>query len=230
LAAYNELEKIGAGSNVSKLMEALENATETAIENCPAFPGHTVVAIDDSGSMSSRVSDKSVMSAFDAACSLGAICARRGDEVDVVAFSDDVRRVNITKHMTMMGIAKKVGYHGGCTNTHRVIEMLIEKKMIPDRLFIFSDMQAWNSSGYGFGRSKASCADLWAKYRKMPGANKTWLHSVNVCGYGDTPFCEDDKRLNLMGGFNESVLSMALKTEGVLGDSIPPMDYIRENF
>jgi hypothetical protein len=232
LAAYNELEKCGAGSGISKLLEAIENATEIAIENCPKFPGHTVVAIDDSGSMGTNISKKSSMTAFDAACSLGAICARRGDDVDVVAFSDGVRQVNITKHMTMMGIAKKVGSHGGCTNTHLVIQRLIDGKIFPDRLFIFSDMQAWNSSGGLWGGRTDNCADLWAKYRKMgTEAKKTWLHSVNIMGYGDTPFCKTDKRLNLMGGFNEAVLAMALKAEGVDGsDNIPPLSYIRENF
>jgi hypothetical protein len=227
LAAYHELEHVGASAGISKLLEAIENATEAAIENCPAMPGHTIVAVDDSGSMGTSISQKSSMSAFDAACSLGAICARRGDEVNMWAFSDGVREVNITKHMTMMGIAKKVGNHGGSTNTHLVIKKMIDEKLFPDRLFIFSDMQAWNS---GWGSS--NCADLWAKYRKLgAAAQKTWLHSVNVMGYGDTPFCEEDKRLNLMGGFNEAVLSMALKAEGVEGAAnVPPLSYIRENF
>jgi len=227
LAAYNELEHVGASGNISKILEAIENATEVAIENCPKFPGSTIVAVDDSGSMGAGISRMSSMTAFDAACSLGAICARRGEDVNLWAFSDGVREVNITKHTTMMGIAKKVGNHSGGTNTYLVIQKMIDEKLFPDRLFIFSDMQAWNS-GWG----SANCADLWAKYRRMgAAAGKTWLHSVNIMGYGDTPFCEADKRLNLIGGFNEAVLSMALKAEGVNGeDNIPPMSYIRDNF
>lgn len=231
LAAYNELEKIEASSNVSKLLEAIENATEVAIENCPVIPGYSVIAIDDSGSMSCHLSEKSSMTAFDAACALGAICARRGEEVDVVAFSHDVRTVNMTKHTTMMNIAKNIENNGGCTNTHLVIKKLIKEKKFPDRLFIFSDMQAWNNtSSWGYLNSE-NCADLWSKYRKLgKEAKKTWLHSVNICGYGDTPFCEKDKKVNLLGGFNESVLSLALQTEGVMDDGIPPIEYIRENF
>jgi hypothetical protein len=226
LAAYNELSKLGGGSNISKLMEAVENATEIAIENCPKFPGSTIVAVDDSGSMGTGISQMSSMTAFDAACSIGAICARRGEDVNMWAFSDGVREVNITKHTTMMGIAKKIGNRGGGTNTHLVIQKMIDEKLFPDRLFIFSDMQAWNSS-----HDRKNCADLWTKYRRMSAeAGKTWLHSVNIMGYGDTPFCEADKRLNLIGGFNEAVLSMALKAEGVGGDDIPPMEYIRSNF
>jgi hypothetical protein len=225
LAAYNELTKLGGGVDISKLLEAVENATETAIENCPKMPGHTIVAVDDSGSMSTPISQMSSLSAFNAACALGAICARRGDEVEFYAFSNDVRVVNITKHMTMMNIAKNVGNHGGATNTHKVIQKLISEKNVPDRLIILSDGQAWNS-GWG----SENCADEWKKFKRIEGAKETWLHSINVMGYGDTPFCEKDNRLNLLGGFNESVLAMMLKAEGVGGEDVPPMDYIRSNF
>ena len=229
LAAHRELEVIGNDRRINKILEAIEEATEVAVDNCPMLPGTSLVAIDTSGSMSSPLSKNSSINVIDAACMLGGIIAKRCSDAYVWQFDTRVAEVRFTKRTTIMGLMKNINNSGGSTNTHLVIEKMRKDGIFPDRLIILSDMQAWDSSG-GWG-SSGNCADEWDIYCKIKNGKNTWLHSINLNGYGDTPFLDPNDHLHLTSGFNESVLNSIVRAEGIVGSSsIRTVEYVRNNF
>lgn len=219
------------GGHVNKLIEAVENAADVACENVAAFPGLTCVFADNSGSMSTGVSGNSKISAAMAANVLAGIIGRRADEARVCAFGTDVAEVNFTKRTQVLDFVEKirVANTNGCsTNTHRCVQWMERNNLKPDRVIVLSDMQCWNSGGY---YSDGNFADAWKRFSR---SNKDcWLHSVNLCGYGDsmTEAQTAKDKVNLIGGFSEKVLNMLLVTEGrVESGVIPTLDQIREQW
>jgi len=219
---------------ISKITEAIENAANISAINIPELQGLTAIFADNSGSMSTSVSEKSQMSCAGAANALCGIVAQRSEDAYVAAFATAVGVVNFTKNDTVISVANKVANadtDGWSTNAHLCIEWLEKNRIYPDRIIILSDMQCWDSN-YGV----RSIADAWQKYKKNRSADKVWLHSVHLNGYGDTPVRESQDRVNLVSGFSEKIVTMMLKAEGSLGEnigeefSISTIDQIREQW
>lgn len=215
--------------NVSKMLEALEDASNYSVENLQKLPGLTAIFADNSGSMSTKVSDKSQMSCAGAANALCGIVAKLCEDSIVAAFATDIGPITFTKHDTVIGIANKVGKadtKGYCTNAHLIPQYLERHGLKPDRVIILSDMQCWNSSGWG---SQPLC-DAWASFKKSH--KETWLHSIHLNGYGDSPVDEGD-RVNQVGGFSDKIFDMLLQVEGVSETEekpIPTVEQIRSKF
>ena len=216
-----------------RIMEAIENATDMACVNVPEMPGLTVVFADNSGSMSSPVSDKSQITCLKAANVLAGMVAKRSNGGAVLcAFGTDVAQVHFTKNTTIIDIAKKLekaDTKGCSTNAHLCVRWMAKNKINPDRVIILSDMQCWND---GYGYSEGSLNSEWQKFKHTH--QNCWLHSVNLAGYGDTPVKEDTKKVNLVGGFSEKIFGMLLETEGVVAKEetkpVPTIEQIRSKW
>lgn len=229
LAAYRAVKEMGHAdaADLSELLAAVELAANEACVNVPVMPGTTVVFADNSGSMSSPVSEKSEMTCKDAANMLAGIVAKTCERSYVCVFGDVLEEVRHAKTDTVIGIAEKAGetYVGGSTNGFKCVEWLEKQKFAPDRVIILSDMQMWRDhAGY-----RDSFCDMWGKYAKGKGA-KTWLHSVHLNGYGDN-VVDDGVRVNQVAGFTEKVFTMLLQSEGVVGKTaLPTVEQIREKW
>lgn len=70
---------------------ALESALELSVQNIPHFSGRTLIMVDCSGSMNSRLSGKSDLLRWEAAALFGLAMAKRCEQVDLYAYSNDVR-------------------------------------------------------------------------------------------------------------------------------------------
>jgi len=220
----------------SIIQDALENAADEAVINVPELPGVTAVFADNSGSMSQMVSEKSKVSCALAANMLGGIVAKRSANARVCAFGTDVKEVNYTKRtrvLEFVGKLAKAETNGCSTNTHRCAQWLMKNGIAADRVIILSDMQCWDSRSAGsrrglWGYSDQSFADEWFKYKK---SNKdTWLHCVNLNGYGDSMVDDKSDKVNLVGAFSEKIISMLLVTEGVMTDAVPTLEQLREKW
>lgn len=216
-----------------KLLEAIENAIDLACQNVPEMPGMTAVFADNSGSMTSPVSDKSQITCLKAANVLAGMIAKRSEGSALLcAFGTDVAQVHYTKNTTIIDISKKLekaDTNGCSTNAHRCVQWMAKNNVNPDRVIILSDMQCWND---GYGGFDGSLNGEWQKFKqKHPNC---WLHSVNLHGYGDTPVNEATKKVNLVGGFSEKIFSMLLETESVVKKEekapIPTIDQIRSKW
>jgi len=103
------------------------------------------------------------------------------------------------------------------------VQWLSKQDVKPDRVILVSDMQCWND-----GYCRGNFADEWYRYKKH--YKNTWLHSVNVNGYGDSVVMESDDKVNLVGAFSEKIMHMLLTTEGAWQDAVPTVEQIRENW
>jgi hypothetical protein len=218
---------LGRSRKVSKMLEAIESASNHSVNNI-TLPGLTAIFADNSGSMGSPVSGKSKMTCAGAANALCGIVAKLCEDAVVGAFATDVAPVTFTKHDTVIGIANKVAKadtKGWSTNAYKIPEYLRNEGIKPDRVIILSDMQCWNDSW-----GSAPLCDTWARFKKT--SPETWLHSVHLNGYGDTPI-QEGKRVNLTAGFSEKIFDTFLSAEGVSVDGdepIPTIEQIRSKF
>jgi len=224
---------------------AVELAVNYASEGI-ALPGTTAIFVDASGSMTNnKLSDKSEVTVADAANVLTGIVAKGCERSYVCAFATDIREIRWTKADTVLDVARKVGkdgVNGHNTNAYKIPLWLIEKGLTPDRVIILSDLQAWDDTSMTGSNSRISMnpsqekavCDTWAQYKASgKGAKDTWLHCINLNGYGDTPV-DVDARVNLLAGFNEKVFGMLAQTEGLgaaAGEAaLPTVEQIREKF
>lgn len=218
------------GKKVNKLLEAIENAADVATENVPMLPGMTAIFADNSGSMGTPVSERSAVSCALAANVIAGIAAKRSEDARICAFGTDVAEINWTKNTHVLDFYKKLANADtkGCsTNTWLCAKWLAKQNLKPDRVIILSDMQVWDSSRLHSGGHCSFC-NAWQKFKR--GSKDTWLHCVNLNGYGDSmvPECED--KVNLVGSFSEKVISMLQSTEGLVNEQLPTLDQIRENW
>lgn len=230
----------GSGSGLERVnrdqlkmvLEAIEDAAEVACENVPRIPGTTAVFADNSGSMSAAVSAKSQMSRSMASNTLAGICAKNGEKAMLFGFGTDVAEVRYTKCSTVLSLAKAIARadtKGMSTNGYRCFQWLESHGAKPDRIILLSDMQCW-SDGWGGG---GTVADAWQSFRRK--SPDTWLHSIHINGYGDSPVPRKGSgNVNLVSGFSEKVISMLLEVEGVLAAKeekpLPSIEQIREKW
>lgn len=235
-SAYMTLQS--AGKLSSKVADALEDALSHSTANLPRLPGVTVVASDNSGSMTCPVSAKSVVTRQAAANVLAAIAQRISDDGRAIVFGETAALVPISTRDGIITNADKQAKTdvGHSTNAHRAVELMIEKKIKADRLIVFSDMQCWNSSG-----GSHSLAGAVEKYRRALNRD-LFLHSVDLAGYGKSALVPDDPRTNLVSGFSEKILGTVLSFEEAVtgapaaqaGEAsarpLPTLDMIRRKY
>ncbi len=86
---------IAAAKHAPSLEDALEDAMLKSLAGAPTLPGKTVLLVDHSGSMNARLSVRSEMNRFEAACGLAMLLREVCETVDVVAFSSVWRRYDM---------------------------------------------------------------------------------------------------------------------------------------
>ncbi len=209
-SAYLTLQQ--ANALTSKAADALEDALAHSTAALSRLPGVTVVASDNSGSMGTPVSAKSMVTRQVAANLLAAIAQRISDEGHAMVFGETAALVPISTRDGLLTNVRKQSETdvGHSTNAHRAVELMIEKKIKADRLIVFSDMQCWNSAGDGH-----TLAGAVAKYRRTVNAS-LFVHSVDLAGSGKSAVVPDDPRTNLVSGFSEKVLGTVLAFEGAV--------------
>ncbi len=122
----------------------LEQALGHSLAQVPALPGRTLVLVDRSGSMWSRLSDRSELNRADAAAIFGTALALRAADADLVEFGTDSREVPFRKGESVLKILERFGDLGG-TNTTEAVRRHYRKH---DRVLIVTDEQ-YAYSHYG---------------------------------------------------------------------------------
>lgn len=230
-------------AQASAIVNALDAALNTSIENLPVIPDDTAIFVDTSGSMYTPISDRSSVSAMSAAALLGAIFAKRSPNAYLYAFGTSVGEVPFRAGDGVLTIMEKIAQTqvGMSTNFHLAPGKLIAQKRKVGRIIMISDMQCWDSGGYGYGSSGSVPAEF-AKYKAWAGGN-VWLHSVNVMG---TPQAQADtgmsaaeaqkKQVNLLSGFSDKTALLICSAEGIVDGvksderAIPSLNDIMERF
>jgi hypothetical protein len=240
LSAKKVLEGSSYGLNtrkVNKLLSAVDKAIDLSVANLPKLDGLTVVFADNSGSMSTPVSRQSTVSCADAANTLCGIVAKASDEAVVCAFGTDIAEVRYSDSDSVLSVASKVARadtRGMATHAYKIGDWLKRNNLKPDRVILLSDMQCWTTNGYwgGGNNRNQNLADAWSNFRRY--SKNTWLHTVHLNGYGDSPV-DEQKLVNQVSGFSEKIIGMMVDTESRKDEQVDAggsltVDQVRENW
>jgi hypothetical protein len=205
LSAYRELNSINS-PDTSFVMSALEQAVKHSAANIEGFDADTSVllACDVSGSMCSPVSPRSTVECYDIGLMLAMLLKSRcrrvvsgifGDRWEVVNMPGDNILQSATELRKLNG---KVGYS---TNGFKVIDYLVENKIIIDKVMFFTDCQLWNSTG-----GNTSIERSWNRYRQI--APRAKLYIFDLAGYGQSPLKIINSGVYLIGGWSDKVFDV----------------------
>lgn len=217
LSAYKELKHIGG----SRVFDALENAIEASIENMPKLEGTTVIAVDTSGSMDSRVSAKSDVHCNEIAMLLGLVANKICDNSIFYTFDTSIKKYAVSHRTSILETVSK-SCCGGGTNMYLPFEKMISDNIKADRIIVISDNMCNCGGGWYSSKPVQSLAD---EYRCKTG-NNVWVHAIDLQGYGTQQFC--GAKTNVIAGWSEKVfdfIKLAEQGEGSLEKTIEQYSY-----
>lgn len=181
------------------LANALNEVMEKSVENLPRISGTTVIAVDTSGSMGSKVGNsQSSITCVQVASMFAASIARTCKNSIIIPFDTRVHDSITNSSMSILTMADKLSrYGGGGTDIPSVIDYLESKKVNFDNLIIISDNESWVDRSWG----RTPFYEAWNKISK--GKRKLVSIDLNANSYSNAP----TNRVNSMfvAGFNDSV-------------------------
>lgn len=210
LSAYRELKGINNG-HVSKVLSALEAAIQHSATNIRGFDAQTrvVIAADVSGSMQSPISPKSTVQNFDIGLMLAMLLQNRCENVVTGMFGDAWKIINVPKNNILSNVDefyRREGEVGYSTNGHLVIQDLINRKKVVDKIMVFTDCQLWNSRGGN------PISTVWNQYKAI--APNARLYLFDLAGHGNTPInVLENNSVFLIAGWSDKVFEILAAIE-----------------
>ncbi|MDN3694755.1 hypothetical protein QWZ06_22045 [Chryseobacterium tructae] len=163
-----------------------------------------MIAADVSGSMQKSVSPKSKVLLYDIGLLMSMILQSKCQNVTTGIFGDRWLRVAMPKQGILNNVDafyKREGEVGYSTNGYLVIEDLIKRKEIVDKVMLFTDTQMWDSSGRG-----NSFEDTWSKYKTIAPHAK--LYIFDLAGYGRQPIDVKRNDVYLIAGWSDKIFDV----------------------
>jgi len=204
LAAYRELSQINSGY-ASKIMNALEDAVKVAAENIPGFDILTkvLIACDVSGSMQRPISPKSSVQNYDIGLMLGMLLKSRCENVVSGIFGDIWKIVNLPNTGILSNVDafyKREGEAGYSTNGYLVVKDLMDRKIVMDKIMIFTDCQLWDRYG------NTQLKNVWKKYKIIAPEAKLYL--FDLAGYGQVSLDITSNDVHLIAGWSDKIFDI----------------------
>ena len=213
LSAYKNL----PSGSTSKVRDILEDACEYSIENLPKLPGKTVIAIDVSGSMNCRISNKSDTTCGEIAVLIGLMASKLCEEYIVYLFENNLKLMNVSHRSGILQTACDYNIFGGGTNLTLPLRRMINDGIYADRLIMLSDNEI-NSSWRGFAET---CQPLADGYRRKVNPD-LWVHAIDLQGYGTQQFIGD--KTNIIAGWSERVLEFITLAEQGMASQVATIE------
>jgi 60 kDa SS-A/Ro ribonucleoprotein len=222
LAAYRELKAVDNG-RVSKVLDALEDAVLYSAANIAGFDEDTkvVIAADVSGSMQKPVSAKSKVLSYDIGLMLAMLLKNRCANAVTGMFGDTWKIINVPGKNILANVQEfynREGEVGYSTNGYLVVQHLLAKKKVVDKVMIFTDCQLWNSNN-----TVVTMDAVWKQYKKIAPAAKLYL--FDLAGYGNTPLNVQRDDVYLIAGWSDKIFNV-LKAIEEGSDAVKMIDAI----
>lgn len=200
-SAWKTLRQEGIGT--SKVFDALEMAIKYSTQNVNRLQGKTFISADVSGSMNSRISERSDTTCSEIALLLMSMANYICEETITTTFDTELYMNSLSTQGGIIANANSIRVSGGGTDISLPIRYLLQNKIYVDRIIILSDNEI--NSGYG-----AVCQKYVDEYRRKinPGV---WVHAIDMMGYGTQQFAGE--RVNILAGWNEKILGFIHQTE-----------------
>jgi hypothetical protein len=190
-----------AGVATPAIEDWLSEAIEVAVGELPEDLGATFVAVDTSGSMGSRLSQRSTMTYEEIAAFFGAVLMRHGAPVG--AFAADFERVRAHHETPALELVDTIraAEVGGSTNGWKVLDHLTEEGIAVDRVVMLTDLQLWDST---YGR-ETTLQESFERYREAV-APEASLYVIDLSSYGDLATPEGYEGVYNVSGWNDNIL------------------------
>lgn len=218
LSAFRELKEIKSGYT-PPLLAALEDAVAASVVNLKGFGFDTKVTIacDVSGSMQKAISAKSKILNYDIGLMLGMMLQSKCKNAEAGMFGDKWKIINMPTRGILQNVQefyRREGEVGYSTNGYLVIDDLVKRKKVMDKVMIFTDCQLWNSTGGNNTIEKS-----WAAYRQHIAPNAQ-LYLFDLAGLGNSPLdLSKGNGVHLIAGWSDKIFDvLAALNEG--GDAL----------
>jgi len=189
LSAVNALQE-GNLPESGRVLEALNAAVDHSLGNVPDFGGHTLVALDSSGSMIGRPQQIG---------SLFAATLVKATGADLMLFSDDAQYLTLNRRDTTLTSAQRIPFMSGGTNFNAIFQ---RANRAYDRIVILSDMQGW----IGGGAPVQAFEDYKTRHAVTPR-----VFSFDLKGYGTLQFPQ--ARVYALAGWSDRVFELMQKLD-----------------
>lgn len=213
LSAYHSIYDIAG----SRALDAIENAVEASVNNMKKLSGTTVIAIDASGSMASKISEKSEMRCYEIAALLGILATRLCENSIVYIFDTGIEKFPVYLKAGILFSATHSAFRGGGTNMTLPFQKMIDDNIKADRIIVLSDNECNDGITWYSHKFVQSLAD---EYRRISGQN-IWVHAIDLQGYGTQQF--HGEKTNIIAGWSEKVfdfIHLAEQGKGYLETAI----------
>lgn len=205
LSAYREV-KLLSSEDATMVLNALEDAVVASVKNLKGFDEETrvLIACDVSGSMQKPVSPKSKVLLFDIGLMLGMLMQSKCKRVVTGMFGDRWKVINMPNRGVLSNVQeyyKREGEVGYATNGHLVIEDLLARNVVMDKVMMFTDCQMWNTKTDGSTFEKS-----WKAYKAIAPNAKLYL--FDLAGYGNTPVSVQKDDVCLIAGWSDKVFDV----------------------
>ena len=207
-AAYKMVQQ-SSSTRSAEVLGAIEDALAVSFENLPRLNGTTAIIVDESGSMSTGLSDNSSICYREVGNLLAAAAGKFCEHAVTIPFGDTAKALTLSPRSSIFDNMHKMEHAGvgHSTNLHEAFRVIDKLDTKVDRILIFSDMQAYND--HGWGNHTNDCQAWTNSYRtKVP---KLWVHSIDLAGYGTTKVCGNN--VNLIAGWSDKVLEFIHSVE-----------------
>ncbi|MDD4805131.1 MAG: hypothetical protein PHN69_08390, partial [Candidatus Pacebacteria bacterium] len=170
-------------------------------ESVPKISGKSLVLVDVSGSMCWQpISKHSKVTPAEVAGMFGAISSKICDDADVIVFASEFGKVRFEENqgiLKRMELISKANVGGG-TDAFKPMDHARKIKSKYDRIFLFSDMQCYDSKD----RYNSFAKSFYGYQREV---NHAYLYTVDLIGYGTAQVPQDNDKVLMLAGFSEKL-------------------------
>jgi 60 kDa SS-A/Ro ribonucleoprotein len=213
VGAKTETPTVHSGYTPS-VLAALEDAIKASVVNMRGF-GYTTnvtVACDVSSSMQQPISAKSSILLYDIGLLLGMLLQSKCKNVEAGMFGDRWKTIAMPSNQVLSNVQefyRREGEVGYSTNGYLVIQDLLKRQVVKDKVMLFTDVQMWNSTG-----GNEHIGNLWLEYRKTIAPNAK-LYLFDLAGHGTTPLdlAHAHNGVYLIAGWSDKIFDVLTALE-----------------
>lgn len=213
MAAHQAVSEM-SGPLAKMAREALETGADLSLSNVPSFPGETLIALDDSGSMSSAKVGGGNISAAAYGSIFAAALMRACKDADLMLFSDSARYVNVDARGSLFTTARAIMAVSRPSGTNYHAPFMVANRRY-QRILILSDAQGWMGGSLlptvqTYERAWLTCPHVYTW--DLVGSTTTMLPSPRIHALAGI----SDKAFDLMKALEEDPKAMVNAIERIV--------------
>jgi hypothetical protein len=192
------------------LLDALEQAARHSARSRTGFEENSrvLIAMDVSNSMKRPVSEGALTQRYDIGPLLALLLKARGLFTVTGIIGNTWKPIDLPTQPVLAGLdsfLRREGEVGYAINAHLVIQDLLRKRMVVDKVMIFTDCRLWDNRVFHQPAGQ-DLSRIWKQYRQIaPGAK---LCLFNLAGYGNKPLEVLKDGVFLISGWNDRIFEV----------------------